>query len=71
MVWKSISPKRTGRKILKYTAEVGMTPQEVAAALGLSGSAIVYKWIEGRCLPSLENLCGLSVLFGRRINELL
>ena len=47
MVWKSVSPKRTGRKILKYTAEAGMTPQEVAAALGLSGSAIVYKWIEG------------------------
>lgn len=71
MVWKSTSPARTGRKILKYMAEAGMTPQEVTAALALSGQAMVYKWIEGRCLPSLENLCGLSVLFDVRINELL
>lgn len=55
-----ISKVETGKNIRKLLAEYGLTVRDVQEELELDSPQSVYKWLNGKALPSLENLMILS-----------
>lgn len=62
--------RTTGRFIALKRKELGMTQEQLAAELGLSGKA-VSKWETGRCLPDCSLMEPLCDVLGITFNELL
>ena len=54
---------RTGKRIREYMTMRNITAKDIQNALGLTCVQAVYHWLNGRSLPSLENLYALSDLF--------
>ncbi len=61
----------TGAIIKAKIVEYNLTKQEVADYLGLNSPRVVYDYIDGLKMPSLERLKLLSVLFNCLIDDLL
>lgn len=57
-----IDAVRTGQKIRLLMKERGVTVRDVRDALMLSCVQSVYHWLDGKSLPSLDNLYALSEL---------
>lgn len=55
-----ISKTETGKNIRVLLKEYGMTVRDVQEELNLDSPQSVYKWLNGKALPSLENLVVLS-----------
>ena len=55
-----IDKEGTGRQIRKYMKLRGFSVQDVKAYLSLGCVQSVYHWLDGQCLPSLDNLYALS-----------
>jgi len=66
-----ISKVETGKKIRKLMAWYGVTVREVQEEMGLESPQAVYKWINGRAIPSTENLLILSHLLNVPMEEML
>lgn len=54
---------KTGERIQKFMRLKNLTAKDIQKELNLTTVQAVYHWINGRCLPSLENLYALSALF--------
>ena len=61
----------TGHNIRQMRRERNITISEIQSYLELDTPRGVYKWQKGDCLPSVENLLGLSILLGVSINDIL
>lgn len=61
----------TGANIRHLRFERGITVAEIQSFLELESCRIVFKWQQGKCLPGIENLLGLSILFAIPINDIL
>ena len=61
----------TGQNIRQMRRERNITVSEIQSYLELDTPRGVYKWQRGECLPSIENLLGLSMLFNTSINDIL
>mgnify|MGYP001084677116 CR=1 FL=1 len=57
---RRISKAETGKRIRKLLVESGITVREVQEAMELESPQAVYKWLNGKALPSTENLLTLS-----------
>ena len=55
-----IDKEGTGRQIRKYMKLRGFSVLDVKSYLSLGCVQSVYHWLDGRCLPSLDNLYALS-----------
>ena len=60
----SIDKTRTGEQIRKYMRLRGVTVQDVRMHLSLGCVQSVYHWLDGKSLPTLDNLYALSELLG-------
>ena len=58
-----IDKEKTGARIQDFMKLRNLTAKDIQEALNLTCVQAVYHWINGRCLPSLENLYALSALF--------
>lgn len=58
-----INTIKTGKNIKKYMDVCGLSVKDVQKALNLASVQAVYYWINGRNIPSLENMYVLSELF--------
>ena len=58
-----IDKEKTGLRIQNFMKMKNITAKDIQESLGLTCVQSVYHWINGRCLPSLENLYALSDLF--------
>lgn len=58
-----IDKEKTGLRIQNFMKMKNITAKAIQESLGLTCVQAVYHWINGRCLPSLENLYALSDLF--------
>lgn len=58
-----IDKVRTGLRIQYLMQVMNLSAKDIQKSLGLTCVQAVYHWINGRCLPSLENLYALSSLF--------
>lgn len=59
-----ISKVETGKKIRKLMNEHGVTVREVQEEMELESPQAVYKWLNGKAIPSTENL----LILGRLLN---
>lgn len=59
-----IDAYRTGQNIKWIMRFKGFTVRDLQAYLSLSVPQTIYRWFEGRNLPSIDNLYALSGLFG-------
>lgn len=66
-----ISKRGTGKNIRKLLAECGITVREVQEELELDSPQSVYKWLNGKALPSLENLLILGSMLNISMEQIL
>lgn len=67
----TLDKKLTGRKIGNLITTSKVTFEEVAAILGLASPRVIYEWISGRKLPSIENLANLARMFNVKIEDVI
>lgn len=66
-----ISKTETGKRIRKLLVENGITVREVQEEMELESPQAVYKWLNGKALPSTENLLVLSEMLQMPMEQIL
>lgn len=66
-----IDKEKTGLKLKSMLKVAGYNVKFVQEYLHLSCPQPIYRWFQGKILPSVENLCALSRLLGVHMEELL
>lgn len=69
-MYPQIDRDATGKQIAFLMKEKGLTPYDVQEYLSLSCVQTVYKWINGKSIPSIESLYALCVLFGVSLDSI-
>ena len=69
--YPNIDMIQTGLKLKMYIDNSGMSVKDIQEYLHLSSPQPVYRWINGKILPSVDHLLMLSELFGTHMEELL
>lgn len=59
-----VSKSETGKRIRKLMLRSGVTVRELQEEMNLESPQAVYKWINGKALPSVENL----LILGKMLN---
>ncbi len=59
----TIDKIKTGKQIRRLMNSLGLTVMDVQKYMGLSTQQAVYHWLNGRSLPTLDNVYALSELF--------
>lgn len=62
---------RTGQNIKRIMKFKGLTVKDLKSFLELSTSQSIYHWLDGRNLPTIDNLYALSELFQLPVDALL
>lgn len=66
-----IDPVATGKNIIRLRTERGMTVRDLQAYFGFEEPQAIYKWQQGKSLPSVDNLYALGALFEVPMEEIL
>ena len=66
-----IDKEKTGFKLKSMLKAAGYDVKFVQEYLHLSCPQPIYRWFQGKILPSVENLCAMSRLLGVHMEELL
>lgn len=70
MNYPSIDMAATGENINKLRKSKGISVTDLQEYFGMNNRNSIYKWFRGESLPSLENLCALSVYLEVPMDEL-
>lgn len=71
VLFPTIDLRATGENIIRLRKANGFTVRELQHYFGFEEPQAIYKWQQGNCLPSVDNLFALSRLFGVSMNEIL
>ena len=63
-----IDPIATGKNIIRLRVERGMSVRDLQAYFGFEA---IYKWQQGKSLPSVDNLYALGALFEVPMEDIL
>lgn len=66
-----IDMKRTGQNIKEIMQRRGMTVKNVQEFLELGAPQSIYHWLDGRNMPTIDNLYALSELFRLPVDAIL
>lgn len=55
-----IDSRATGANIKRLMQSKNITPGELGEYMGFVDARAIYKWMEGRSLPSLDNMLALA-----------
>lgn len=69
--YPSVDIKRTGQRIKELMVMNDLTVTDVQEYLCLSCVQSIYRWINGKTLPSVDNLYALSELFHTSIDDII
>ena len=61
----------TWKNIERLRKEKGLSVRDIASFMGFLEPQAVYKWQQGKALPSLDNMYALSILFHVSMEEIL
>ena len=61
----------TGKNIIRLRKAHGYTVAELQAFFGFEALQAIYKWQQGKSLPSTDNLFALSQLLGVNMEDIL
>ena len=70
-VFPVIDLRATGRAIKEKREAAGLTVQDIQNYFGFEYPQAVYKWQQGKCLPSVDNLLALARLLRVPMEDLL
>lgn len=70
-MYLSIKQKETGKQIKRLLLKNGYTVKDVQSAMGFENPQVIYKWMSGKSLPSLDNFIILSRLLHTSIEDIL
>jgi len=59
----TIDKVKTGKQIRRLMNSLGLTVTDVQKYIGLATQQAVYHWLNGRSLPTIDNVYALSELF--------
>ena len=66
-----IDKKATGHKLYRLIEKSEMTYVQIAEYLDLQSPRVIYEWVNGKKLPSTENLYNLANLFQVQMEDIL
>lgn len=66
----TINMTETGKQIKSIMQSRGMNVKDVQVAFGFATPQAVYKWLQGKSLPTVDNLVALASLFGVLIDDI-
>ena len=66
-----IDKKATGNRIKKIMDIKNISVKELKEYLGLSCVQSIYHWLDGTCLPTIDNLYAMSQLFGISVDAMI
>ena len=66
-----IDKKATGVNIRRTMDRLDLSVRDLQAYLGLNSLQSIYHWLNGICLPTVDNLYALSGLFHTPVDNLL
>lgn len=66
-----IDRKATGERLKRLLQERGMKAADLQRLLGLENHQPVYKWLNGKSLPSLEHLCRIAEVLETSVEDIL
>ena len=67
----TIDKVETGKQIRHLMNSLGLTVVDVQKYMGLATQQAVYHWLNGRSLPSIDNVYALSELFGVPMDKII
>ena len=71
MGYPSIDMIATGARIENLMRANNLSARQVADFMGFKAPQAVYKWLRGDSLPTLDNMCALSVLLHTNMESIL
>lgn len=71
MVIPRIDLKATGVNINFLRTSKGLSVKELMVIFGFNTPQAIYKWENGKCLPTIDNLVILASALGVTINDIL
>ena len=66
-----LDKKNTSRKIKSLILNSNYTIEAIANMLELASPRVIYYWINGKKLPSIESLYNLSLIFNIKMEDCL
>ena len=66
-----INMKATGDNIQQMRKQAGITVKDIQVACGLTTGNAVYKWINGTCMPTIDNMVVIADMFGTTIDKII
>ena len=60
----------TGQNITRLRLEAGLSVKELQDIFGFANPQAIYKWQNGLCLPTLDNLVILAAALGVGLDEI-
>jgi transcriptional regulator with XRE-family HTH domain len=70
MLCFSVDSVATGNKIKSLCYQCGYSAADLQRELGLESVQSVYKWYNGKCLPSVDKLLAMEKLFSVPLQEI-
>ena len=70
MISIQVDTLATGRRIRKLLDDADISIRDLQDIMGFTTRNAIYKWTQGKCLPSIDNLVVLSMVLGVSINEI-
>ena len=67
----TIDMVRTGNNIARLRMEAGLSVRDLQRILGFATPQAIYKWQQGRALPTLDNLVVLATVLEVKIDDIL
>ena len=61
----------TGKNIKRIREASGISVRDIQNILGFTNPQAVYKWQNGECLPTIDNLVILAAVLGVTVDEIL
>ena len=61
----------TGARIRELRRKKKLKVDQVREFLGLDSQQAIYKWQRGECMPTIDNLYALSVLFETSLDSII
>ena len=71
VIFPTIDLTATGKNIVRLRKMCGLTVRDVQGYFGFEEPQAIYKWQQGKSLPTVDNLLALSFLLGVSIEQIL
>lgn len=66
-----IDMAKTGANIARIRTQAGISVKELQTVLGFATPQAIYKWQQGKTLPTIDNMAALACICRVRIDDII